>query len=346
MKKLAVAVLTSEESYGKALARGIAGESDKIIVKTACFGTITCQERQRLTEELINNGYIVVTDEDISLKIPLCEKMVLLKENQNEAAGNQIPVISSVSFIFGKIKEIYFKEYQREFCRLNEGEEKIIGMFSATGGCGCTVTSLTLARWISMLSEKPVLYVNASHRDDYGYYVLSSDNVQPKKQMMMHFIDNLPWELDKYCFQDQYGAYCFKPEEKENSLNKTEYLELILSDVTKKKIFSYIVIDGLSDKKEHLCDVRIGVIDAKDSRTAFYNREKDSMTICNRCDETKPMESREKYYRIPYDEESFKVSENHVEIRMDGLFSESIRKIAEMIIDEIVVDEKMIIDGR
>ena len=58
--KTCVAVLTSEESYGKALARGIAGESDKIIVKTACFGTLTCQERQRLTEELINNGYIVV----------------------------------------------------------------------------------------------------------------------------------------------------------------------------------------------------------------------------------------------------------------------------------------------
>ena len=89
-----------------------------------------------------------------------------------------------------RIKEIFLNVTGTEFFRAEAEEEKVIGFFAETGGCGVTAAAVVLSRWLALSSDKPVLYVNAGPKDDYAYYlrptttpIVPSSNFIPLKSV-------------------------------------------------------------------------------------------------------------------------------------------------------------------
>lgn len=367
MDKLAVAVLANEEGYGKALARGLANESERVRIRLESCKNLSPEEKRKTAEMLALEGYIVVTDTDVALEgvkddisghilfltdglgkngalseknralsgkstLPL-EKKSLLSEKKAEKTCS-LPKLSPVKTIFNEIKNIYFKTNGIEFCRLREEKERIVGVFQPCGGSGATSISVTLARWIALLQEKPVLYVNASSKDDYGLYVYRGERIQPKKKMILHIVENIPWNIEEYCFTDKYGVSYLMPERKYNCFNAQDsckYLKKLLSVLIEKNVFSYIVIDGLTDGMEQLCDLRVGVCRMTDKRKAFYSEEHDFITIYNMCDDKEEKGERDNVICIPEEKESFKLSDESIEISLEGIFGSCLRKAAQMV---------------
>lgn len=331
----AVAVLTEEESYGKALARGITGESDKIKIKHICTGNMTEEQIQLTACNLIKEGYVILTDHYMALETEMKRKTVFLVKTAMDAEDGRIPELSPVRDIFAKIKEIFFDEYGVEFYRFSQEKEIILGITGKTGGCGCTAVSVVLARWLSMLADLPVLYVNASERDDYGYYSYRNEEVRPKRQMLLHVADNIPWEIHNYCFWDKWGVFYFKPEKTVNCLTGEQWFQKVISAVLDKKKFPFIIIDGLPDNLSYICDKKINVVNSKDVRSAYYENKGACLTIWNRCC-NKGTGQGEPQYAIPDDSESFIYGHEGIDIMMDGDFSAGIRQVAEDVIAKLL----------
>ena len=252
MKGIAIAVLTDDESYGRALARGIAEESERVKVRALCTRNMPDDEFLSQAKELADGGYVLVTDRIIEQPKPddvlpdgtaalgssfsLPEHMLILSEERTCCHLSCMPKLSPVREIFSRIKEIFLNVTGTEFFRAEAEEEKVIGFFAETGGCGVTAAAVVLSRWLALSSDKPVLYVNAGPKDDYAYYLRpttgSVDQYRPKKELLFHIIEKLPWNLEKYCFKDSFAVHCLKPEPEGNCLSAREYLEKFLAHHT------------------------------------------------------------------------------------------------------------------
>lgn len=352
MKGIAIAVLTDDESYGRALARGIAEESERVKVRALCTRNMPDDEFLSQAKELADGGYVLVTDRIIEQPKPddvlpdgtaalgssfsLPEHMLILSEERTCCHLSCMPKLSPVREIFSRIKEIFLNVTGTEFFRAEAEEEKVIGFFAETGGCGVTAAAVVLSRWLALSSDKPVLYVNAGPKDDYAYYLRpttgSVDQYRPKKELLFHIIEKLPWNLEKYCFKDSFAVHCLKPEPEGNCLSAREYLEKFLAAVTEKKYFQYIVTDGMRSGAENLCDMRIGVCSSPDKRSVFYEGDEDFATIYNFAAEEISDEPLRIY--IPPDEESFQPSEKGIDISMEGIFAARLRDMCRKILAE------------
>lgn len=295
MKGLAVAVMTENEGYGKALARGIACESERVSVKVVCTKGFSRDELLNAVKKADKEGCITLLDGyggEYAESGEAYEKRLIFLSSER-SGGRFISKLSPVREIFGVIKEIYFKTSGAEFYRLHEGEERIIGFFPETGGCGCTAIAVTVCRWLSLISDEPVLYVNAGLSDDYKYYISGSfdersscfERAEAKKEMIFRIAEDMPWNVEKYCGKDALGVFFFKPEERKNCLSERKYLEKLLASLSGKRGFSYIAADGLREGEEYFCDVAVGVSSAADRRSGLKRKEERFINVFNFCGE-------------------------------------------------------------
>lgn len=336
MKKLAVAVLTREAKYGKDLARGIAEESEKISVRCEDVSCLNDSEKQATAEKLTEAGYILVTDELALLKESLKEQSLFLVSDEKDITetANSVAKLSATETIFQKIREMYFSINQIDFFRLQDGEEKLIGIFSGTGGAGTTTVSIATARWLSMISDEPVLYINVSLRDDYKYYAAANEKRFSKKKLLFHIAEGMNWQAEDYCYKDKYGVSYFMPETGDNCFSRREYLEKLLTSLAEKKVFKYIVMDGLCCGMENLCDLKISILKADDSRSSFHCEDKDFITAYNWSEKERGLEAEDNCIYVRKDPESFKADDTGIQLSIEGSFSASARHIAEKVLKE------------
>ena len=127
MKKLAVAVLSEDMGYAKALSRGLAEERKNIYIKPICVDNFSAAQREKLIDELTELGYILVADFDINER----DELIILTEcDVCDLCCNKISKFSPVRAIFQKITEIYFEKNKIEFSYLMEDDTKILGVLS------------------------------------------------------------------------------------------------------------------------------------------------------------------------------------------------------------------------
>lgn len=323
MNKLKIAVLTHNEGYAKALARGLAERTENTAVK-AVYGSLP--ELSELADKLIDDGMIIVTDVCMQQK----QQILLLTDKSSEEEGyNRICKFSRVSDILSKITRIYFELNDIEFAALNETDTVITGIFSDTGGCGATSFSIALGRAIALKSERPVLWLNAGARDDYAVYTGQITFETSKKEMLYLISEGEAWNLNKYCARDEYGLGFFRPEKLTNSLYDIKTLESLLAAVCAKQIFAHIVIDaGINGGIAHTCHQKLWLLSRRDKRTEI-EKGTDGVRIYNFADE----QAGDTAFCIPTDETSFEITGDNIRISPDGIFADSVSKIADMILE-------------
>ena len=323
MKKLAVAVLSEDMGYAKALSRGLAEERKNIYIKPICVDNFSAAQREKLIDELTELGYILVADFDINER----DELIILTEcDVCDLCCNKISKFSPVRAIFQKITEIYFEKNKIEFSYLMEDDTKILGVLSPWHSSGSTVFSIALGRTFAMKTDDPVLYINAGIYDDYMLYMdKSSEKSVSKKELIYNIIQKYPWNMEKYLIKDKYGLFYLCGESGTNTLSERKCIEKLILGITKKKMFSYIIIDGMMPDMDYICHEKIAICDCRYKRTYFDVRDEDYIQIYN-------FSYKEDNKCIPKDEESFQVEENHICISMEGVFADKINTIADEVL--------------
>ncbi len=301
MEKMSVAIMTAERAFARALARGLAEESSGLAISFCITDTADEERAVQLAQALAAEGKIVLSDRELG-DLAICLRA--------EPLGQ----------IFTRLRERFFALTGRSFCRLAGEREKLIGLFTTAGGCGCTAAAITLARWLALAGAGEVLYLSAALRDDHRYYLPPEMNkeVWPgKKELLLRIAEGIAWEPFFFCRQDSFGVSYLRPEPGRNTCLERPHLEELLAALTAAQAFSYIVIDGLEEGEEYLCDLAV-----------YIEREGDKRCEAG-CD------GRCRILQLPCDEESFGVTDREahtLEISMEGRFAAALRPLAEELV--------------
>lgn len=301
MEKMSVAIMASERAYAGALARGLAEESSGLALSFCITDTADEKKAVQLAQALAAEGKIVLCDRELG-DAAVCARTEPLAQ------------------IFARLRERFFAMSGRRFCRLAAGNEKLIGLFSSAGGCGCTAAAITLARWLALVGAGEVLYLSAALRDDHRYYLPPEMNEAAwpgKKELLLRVAEGIAWEPFFFCRRDSFGVNYLRPEPGRNTCLERSRLEELLAALTGAQTFFFIVIDGLEEGEEYLCDLAV-----------YIEREGDK-----RCGAESPGQRR--ILRLPCDEESFSVTGREartLEISMEGRFAAALRPLAEELV--------------
>ncbi len=230
MKKLNITVFTKDINYANDLVRGLCNECTGLVVFVA-------KDRVEANESL--------------------ERGILLTDYTDFPQENQIDKLKSVRKILQQAIELNFVK-TGELFEIDEGSAVLIGFYSTCGGAGTTSIAVTYSRFLSVKSEKKVLFVNLGIADDYDKFIcndrlFSCDNfaeneASRKKPFSKHqfvFMCEHRREInyDEYFLKDKYGVHYFKPEKGQNSFRTGFKDKNIIELLKEQKHFEYIVVD-------------------------------------------------------------------------------------------------------
>lgn len=323
MKTIKTGLYLKNKQQTQDIARGLADVSARLEI-TELEYKIRCVDHD------IEEYDIVITDRDdfeqYHPKVLILEgKWRLQYYDEYEREGQLLSRYATVTDILHALIRTWEKNEHISFAQKKDRKTNVLAFCSLMGGSGVSAAAITVGRYLSMNSDKKVLYLNAGGSELWKLYVSYISKVSRPSRELPHLIQNdAVYSLESYVGVDRYGL---------RYLDKPDRPEPILKKLCEINAYDMILVDMPEPFTDIEFDKTYFVQNEKDFRTGLCPADDlsiksgaDLIEIINRsisagCEDG--------CIKIPEDRASFVRTENGIEIAMDGDYARNMRKVCE-----------------
>jgi len=337
MKKITVAIMEEDAAYGRALSKAIALTRGQFEVHVSPPSS----DWEQYDLFLINEENISFLPEELKKRtVILTERKCSVSWSGDSSEPLQIYKYERVSIMTSALQYYYSKIYQCINPFSSFGKQPfVVGIFSGSGGIGCTSTAILLARELTQKKKKKVLFLSLEEMEstsfyfrfpqghpfmgDYLFYLFSDD----AKRKTATFYSS-------FQYQDSYGVELFYPSLGSNELCELsiEETQVFIESISKIGHYDYIVLDC----GNHFSDKMILWLEHCSQCVLLRNH-----TLLSAKKNKKRLEClyRQHYfngsllfdYCISKDEESFIEKDKKIEIRSNYTLGSEVKSLANRI---------------
>ena len=303
MRGKSITIYMKNEKYGKSLAKGLC----YIDTGLEIFLADSLEKAMEGTKE-----GILLTDYDVNN----CERVIKISNEEK---------LKPIDYLMEKIRVAMKKIYKIELC-LRQRNTKIFGIYSRFGGQGVTSFAITLARILSIKTDKPVLYLSLDNIDDsYRYIDFKGCFKYSKEEYFFMKEEMLIASLKDYLMVDRWGVNYYISDRTENFFSSGYAKDKIIDYIKNDSYFDYVIIDF--GKKHCLSykwlDKKIEIERENFAQDLSRERDEDVLRIINFSEFA---DGNNGYYYIKKCIENFIQYDENIEISMEGEYAQCVEK--------------------
>lgn len=227
MENIKMVILTEDESYGEALARGI--------LKLHSNFSVQLRKPGEVDNELMASNDIVLIDNSVKGKETHMDeespKCVFLVEKKSQESLEERAI-----WKYGNVHDaarMLIKTYEacggRSIADVEKRDVAVYGFFSAAGGCGCTSVAMGCAQELKRFYGKQVFYVSLEEMESYCMFMEIPSSGKRMNEFVYKIIADKDCAsmIEQYVICDEYGIEAISSPSSFNALRGLSQKELV-----------------------------------------------------------------------------------------------------------------------